>query len=275
MSTVGDEKTREKYTGHELDEETGLLYAGARYYDPVIARWQATDPLAEQYAGWSPYNYVMGNPLRVIDPDGAAPADAGGGCPPHCPTSINDQLYYAFGGPILDELFGRADASATYVAENPDQVLHSIGEAGEALGEASDKATLGLLGASLVPGVQEVTLPAAGLAGTVGLVGDVTAVVAYGLEATLFTSNYSDAVAAGRNLVISEVTSGLVNRAASKVLVSAPQGRGSIYRWDGNGRFAPNAIGRGFVVARDATNVVLPAAINQIGEVGQREDTNE
>jgi hypothetical protein len=28
------------------------------------------DPLRHKYAGWSSYNYVMGNPLSLIDPDG-------------------------------------------------------------------------------------------------------------------------------------------------------------------------------------------------------------
>jgi hypothetical protein len=35
-SSVEGVKTREGYTGHELDEETGLNYAGARFYDPAI-----------------------------------------------------------------------------------------------------------------------------------------------------------------------------------------------------------------------------------------------
>ena len=33
-------------------------------------RWQAIDPLAEKHPDWTPYNYVLGNPLILYDPDG-------------------------------------------------------------------------------------------------------------------------------------------------------------------------------------------------------------
>jgi len=33
------------------------------------------DPLADRYPGWSPYNYVLGNPLRYVDPTGMAAED--------------------------------------------------------------------------------------------------------------------------------------------------------------------------------------------------------
>lgn len=64
---------KENYTGHELDDETGLLYAGSRYYDPVIARWMVVDPQAARYPSWSPYNYVFNTPLIWTDPDGECP----------------------------------------------------------------------------------------------------------------------------------------------------------------------------------------------------------
>ena len=32
------------HTGHVLDAETGLQYAGARYYDPVLGRFMGIDP---------------------------------------------------------------------------------------------------------------------------------------------------------------------------------------------------------------------------------------
>lgn len=69
-STSGN--TMEKFTGHELDEEVGLnlFYAGARYLDPALGRWHSVDPLAAKYPGWSPYNYVLNNPVNAFDPDG-------------------------------------------------------------------------------------------------------------------------------------------------------------------------------------------------------------
>src|SRR5699024_1443218 len=48
----------------------------ARYYMPYLGRWMSPDPLSEEYSSWSPYNYVMNNPLRFIDPTGMFVEDA-------------------------------------------------------------------------------------------------------------------------------------------------------------------------------------------------------
>jgi RHS repeat-associated protein len=59
------------FNGKELDDETGLYYYGARYYDARTSIWQSVDPMAEKYPDLSPYNFVGANPVVRNDPDGA------------------------------------------------------------------------------------------------------------------------------------------------------------------------------------------------------------
>ena len=59
-----------KFNAKELDEETGLYYYGARYYDPRSSVWISVDPLAEEKPWLSSYVYCLNNPLKFIDPDG-------------------------------------------------------------------------------------------------------------------------------------------------------------------------------------------------------------
>ncbi|PKF73504.1 RHS repeat-associated core domain-containing protein [Chryseobacterium sp. PMSZPI] len=68
-----------KFNAKELDEETGLYYYGARYYNPRLSIWYGVDPMTEKYPGWSPYAYTFNNPVNFIDPTGMEGEDPGKG----------------------------------------------------------------------------------------------------------------------------------------------------------------------------------------------------
>ena len=53
----------------EFDEETGMYYYGARYYEPRVSLWISTDILEEKNYGNSSYAYTY-NPITFIDPIG-------------------------------------------------------------------------------------------------------------------------------------------------------------------------------------------------------------
>lgn len=61
------------YTGHMMDQQTGLIYMQQRYYDPQVGRFLSNDPVstnANTGAGFNRYAYANNNPLRFTDPDG-------------------------------------------------------------------------------------------------------------------------------------------------------------------------------------------------------------
>ncbi|MCX6157377.1 MAG: RHS repeat-associated core domain-containing protein [Ignavibacteriae bacterium] len=59
-----------KFTGKERDQESSYDYFGARYYDSRIGRWGQMEPLMEKHIQWTPYNYVLCNTLKLVDPNG-------------------------------------------------------------------------------------------------------------------------------------------------------------------------------------------------------------
>ncbi|MBW4891121.1 RHS repeat-associated core domain-containing protein [Mucilaginibacter sp. HMF5004] len=69
ISVFGN-KNNYLYNGKELRDQFNEYDYGARYYDPVIARWTGIDPLVEDYEHLSPYNYAENNPINNIDIDG-------------------------------------------------------------------------------------------------------------------------------------------------------------------------------------------------------------
>jgi RHS repeat-associated protein len=65
---AAEERAAFQFAGHRADDGTGLIYFGARWYDPALGLFVTQDPEA-QFP--SPYGYVGGNPLNRTDPNGA------------------------------------------------------------------------------------------------------------------------------------------------------------------------------------------------------------
>ena len=63
-----------RYRGYYLDDETGLYYLNARYYDPEIGRFISPDSIdyldPESINGLNIYVYCGNNPIMYVDPNG-------------------------------------------------------------------------------------------------------------------------------------------------------------------------------------------------------------
>ena len=73
VSATGSSHQHYGYTGEEYDEETGLLYLRARYYDPMLGRFISADPYwgrLEEPVTQNRFIYVHNNPFLYTDPTG-------------------------------------------------------------------------------------------------------------------------------------------------------------------------------------------------------------
>lgn len=64
---------RQWFHGKPVDEDTGLSYFGARYYDATLGRFMGVDPVGfkeDNYNSFNRYVYGNNNPYKYIDPDG-------------------------------------------------------------------------------------------------------------------------------------------------------------------------------------------------------------
>lgn len=53
-----------------IKNSEGQLLLNQKLSQEQLSRFLTIDPLAEKYYSWSPYVYVMNNPMKYIDPDG-------------------------------------------------------------------------------------------------------------------------------------------------------------------------------------------------------------
>ena len=58
------------FNAKEFDEETGMYYYGARYYEPRLSLWMSCDMEETRFPYISTYTYAANNPIKFIDTDG-------------------------------------------------------------------------------------------------------------------------------------------------------------------------------------------------------------
>ena len=92
--------TNQGYTGKEKDEETGLNYYGARYYDSELGRFVTVDPWEGDLSDpqtLNKFTYVLNNPLKYVDPTGMYDIKAGKVEEGDTMGGINDELNEFYG----------------------------------------------------------------------------------------------------------------------------------------------------------------------------------
>jgi len=73
VKQTGTDVVDHKFTGYEEDDETGLYYARARYYDAQLGRFITADPTIQHPfdpQDFNRYAYARNNPINFIDPSG-------------------------------------------------------------------------------------------------------------------------------------------------------------------------------------------------------------
>jgi RHS repeat-associated protein len=79
LQQVSSGANRMWFTGHHHDDDSGLTYAGARHYDPMIGRFMSVDPAALNPANqftFNRYAYANNSPFVYSDLDGREPGEA-------------------------------------------------------------------------------------------------------------------------------------------------------------------------------------------------------
>ncbi len=135
--------TTRGFTGHEMDDEVGLINMNARIYEPVLGRFLSPDPTIPDPSNLQAYNrysYVYNNPLALTDPSGFEPND------PKWDKSAVQKVRSSSSRRVFLGYFGRNSQNARYadpakigphpIKQNEYQYL---GAAADILGIKTDK----------------------------------------------------------------------------------------------------------------------------------------
>ena len=123
--------------GHTSEDDTGLIYMRARYYDPEIGRFISEDP-ARDGVNW--YVYCRNNPINLVDDTGEKAKD------------VIEALVWLTGGILASNIFAGAALAAICTLFFPEFYLLA------AAGAAPLGATALALAAGIIYGYNLVTV---------------------------------------------------------------------------------------------------------------------
>jgi RHS repeat-associated protein len=76
LQSPGSRPDAHQFTGQKVEDEAGLMFYSARYYDADLGRFVQADsvnPDPNNPLALDPYSYAYGNPINFVDPTGHAP----------------------------------------------------------------------------------------------------------------------------------------------------------------------------------------------------------
>jgi len=266
-----------KFTGKEWDDDFGLNwnYFGARYYDPVIGRFIMVDPLAAEFAAWSPYNYVLDNPTLLMDPTGRAPEDDEVDGRSGISIRATQRSFLGALANLFNTTSEAAKGTPEFVANGAANTAQDVKAAASELGEStvdagivisdavSEGSTAGAIAglAGIVVGVLTKN-PALATAATeftgtmlsIGIGADISSTVFKGADAAFFDGSANAFLQQGLETGINAASGKFLNKTAASLVRTNIAGR---FFNPGSGRFVSNRIGFTTTAIRDATKVVI------------------
>jgi len=272
-------KTRYDFTGKERDEMSAIDYFGARYYDCKIGRFLSVDPLAIKFKRWSPYAYSFDDPMRFVDPTGAAGEESHGWF-----TQIWDAAKAVFGGSTSKQAEHQQEAEQSGPLTVEDQkTVGGIKEVGltaknnahdatESFANGTQKLAGAVQTAGLGAAVTGMTIPIAApvmepvagglLSISAGL--DVISVAARGVDAAAFGGSKEAFFTQGLQAVVDYSAGKLAEGAFGMVLRET--GLSAAFRSASTGEFVTNAAGYSMKATADASGVLLGDTLNKAGD---------
>jgi RHS repeat-associated protein len=133
-ATTGSMPTDYGFTGQRLDSSSGLMYYGARYYDPALGRFISADTQLASPGNpqaLNRYSYGLNNPVKYVDPSGSAPQYPGDPDPNNAPCGTDwcwQNRWY--------EAHGYEWDNGDWARSHHDPIFYDEGIIDEVLGEA-------------------------------------------------------------------------------------------------------------------------------------------